>query len=137
MVTAETPLHGAGPSLHLTYGITDAFNFVSELQGTFYPARSVTIGNASAGIAYVFDVLRWVPYVGLMGGAYVLASTESACKMDCVALRPGGSLPFGLDYQISRSLAVGFAGRDQLIFGGGGVTHTLTLGARVEYIWGY
>jgi hypothetical protein len=47
-------------------------------------------------------------------------------------------VPFGLDYSISRSFAVGVGGRYQLLIGGSnGLEHGLTGLLRAEYVWGY
>ena len=137
LASGDPPLHGVGPNAHLTYGLTDAFNLALELQGTVHPSREIGIANAAAGVAYVFDVLQWVPYVGLMAGGYYVGTFASDCVAGCTDLRVGGSVPFGLDYQVSRSFAVGFAGREHLILGADGLTNLLTLGLRAEYIWGY
>ena len=52
----------------------------------------------------------------------------------------GASVPFGLDYQLSRSFALGVAGRYHLLFGSLGEASPaqyLTVFARAEYIWGF
>jgi hypothetical protein len=75
-----------------------------------------------------------------MGGVYEDIFT-GACPAPCsaVATRFGVSVPVGLDYQLSRSLAVGAQGRYHLLLTGGpsGVTSAFTAFARVEYIWGF
>ena len=138
--TAQAPdatLHGFGGSLHATYGLTDAFNALGEISATAYPGGDLLLASGSAGVAYVFDVLRWVPYVGLMAGGYLFAPVGDACAA-CGSLAVGGSVPFGLDYQISREVAVGFAGRYHLLFGGEPSPGShLTLFGRVEYVWGF
>jgi len=65
------PRPGLGPSLHLTYGLNDTFNLLAEIDGSYSPHAQtpVTIGGASLGATYIFDVLRWVPYAGLAIGA--------------------------------------------------------------------
>jgi hypothetical protein len=77
-----------------------------------------------------------------MGGVYEQIDTSGACgdagQPGCLATRLGVSFPVGLDYQLSRSVALGVAGRYHLLFlGSNGVTSALTAFARVEYIWGY
>ena len=71
---------GATLGGHYSYSLSDAFNFMAEgafslvalgqkaddpKQAHTYPAW---VANADVGIAYVFDVLRWVPYAGVARG---------------------------------------------------------------------
>ena len=139
---------GFGGGLHLTYGLTDAFNLMLEVDLTAHPKRDsfLLVPSASAGIGYVMDVLQWVPYIGLMGGAYDIWHQADPCDtpdpvtnltVACHAARFGASVPFGLDYQVSRSFAVGFGGRYHLLFGGSYPGHYLTLFGRAEILWGY
>ena len=55
----------------------------------------------------------------------------------CKQLRLNLEIPFGVDYQISRSFSVGAAGRFQLLLLGGSPWMTLGAFARAEYTWGY
>lgn len=128
---------GFGASAHLTYGLTDAFNLLAEVDATYHPSPDALFMNASVGAAYVIDVLQWVPYVGLMAGGYETVVTGS-CDAGCASTRFGLSVPVGLDYQLSRSAAVGVGARYHLIVTGEpGVTSAVTAFARVEYLWGY
>jgi hypothetical protein len=131
--------HGLGGNLHVTYGLTDAFNAMAQVDFTGYSGGELVVGSASIGAGYVIDILEWVPYVGLMVGGYQLAASFDACDApgaSCGATRLGLSVPIGLDYQISRSFAVGVQGRYHLLLGNE-VAHILTAFARAEYIWGY
>ncbi|MEZ4294160.1 MAG: hypothetical protein R3B70_04220 [Polyangiaceae bacterium] len=134
-------LHGAGGALHLTYGISDTLNvlaiadFSAHAPGTTSegaPVSGLMLAGASGGLAYVFDILQWVPWVGATLGGYYAFDNPS----------PGGrlalSVPFGLDYQISRSFAVGASGQYSLFFlDPGGVGQRFGGFIRAEYIWGY
>ena len=85
-------LHGFGGGAHLTYGMTDAFNALVELDFTAHPSGDTLVASGAVGAAYVFDVLEWVPYIGLMGGAYEVISTSQACGL--ASARASGSASF-------------------------------------------
>ena len=139
---ADDPVeHGFGGSLHLTYGLTDAFNGLLEIDITGHPSDGLMIASGSIGVGNVFDVLQWVPYVGLMAGGYDLWTVDAECGTDltvaCHRGRIGGSIPFGLDYQLSRSFAVGAQGRVHLLLLGDSPVMYVTAFARAEVLWGY
>lgn len=137
---AGVTLHGFGGGLHLTYGLSDTINFLALADVTVHPATTdhgqpvdgVLLGGGSVGLGYVFDVLQIVPYFGAAVGGYYLASPTNA----------GGRLaltvPFGIDYQLSRSFALGVAGEYKLLFlDPAGVGQRFTAFLRAEYIWGF
>lgn len=137
---------GAGLSLHYAYGLTDQWNFMVEggshvvamdqqldtrdTPRTF-PAR---VDHAGVGIGYVLDVLRWVPYFGLLGQTYVL----SGGTLESSKVAVGVALAAGLDYQFTRHFAVGLAVRQSFIASELSTYPTYTLAQlRAEYVWGY
>ncbi len=145
-VTAKDTLSsGLGGELHYTYGLSDAFNLMVEA-GYAQVAleessgkgitnnRPTAMAHAGAGVAYVLDVLRWVPYFGVLaeGYGYVggnLASPRAAGGLAVAA---------GLDYAISRSLAVGVAFREHFALTALGDYPTCTQALlRAEYVWGW
>ena len=140
VASQESSFGGFGGALHLTYGLSDAFNGLAELGISSHPGADVLVLNGSIGAAYVVDVLEWVPYAGVMAGGYDLWSLADACgQVDhpaCHGLRMGVSVPFGVDYQLSREVAVGVAGRYHWLPGTASVQY-LTAYARAEYIWGF
>jgi hypothetical protein len=136
---------GASLGAHYAYGLNDAFNLMIE--GSYslvaldqtadskktpqtYPAW---LANADIGISYVFDVLQWVPYAGLLVGGYGL----SGGTIPGVKFLPGAAIAIGCDYRLSPDLSVGIAARQHM------VTETATYPsftqvlARVEYTWGW
>jgi len=137
---------GAGLALHYTYGIDDQWNFMAELGSSIvaadqkedYPGaprtRPAGVDQASAGVGYVIDVLRWVPYVCVLAGGYRLhgGTLESALIL------PGAAAGVGIDYQLSRHWAVGVAGRQHFLFTrmSDYPTYTTVL-LRLEYMWGF
>jgi hypothetical protein len=114
---------GGTVMVHYAYGLSDAFNLMAE--GTYsivalgqtadgphtpqtYPA---SIGNASVGLGYVFDVLTWVPYAGVLVGGYTL----SGGTLPKMKFLPGAEIAAGLDYRIGSSIAIGVAVRQHLL----------------------
>lgn len=133
---------GFGGRLHGAYGITDAVNAVVEFDMATHPGGNYLVLGGSAGATYVIDILQWVPYVGLEAGAYdlMLAGTcGGKGEPSCHSTKLGVAVPFGVDYTVTRSFALGLAGKYTLLFPGeeppfGGY---FTLYARAELIWGY
>lgn len=136
-----TTSHGFGGGLHLGYGITDYLNLIAEVNTTWHPYAQWTVLTGTVGAAYVVDVLQWVPYVGATIGPGGLLSSDKQCGLaieePCHAFRLAIDIPFGLDYQVSRSFTVGVAGRFQLLLLGHSPWETLGAFARAEYVWGY
>jgi hypothetical protein len=134
---------GAAVGAHWTYGLTDAFNLLVEGSWSLVALRIHDdpqhtqpgwIANGDVGVAYVFDVLRWVPFVGLLAGGYVL----SGGAIDGARVRPGVELQVGLDYRFNRSLKVGVVGREHMLFTDLSTYPAFTqLLARAEYTWGW
>ncbi len=137
---------GFGLGLHYTYGINDQFNFMAEMNVSRVAAnqqqddrtsphtRPSDVAHASAGVGYVIDVLRFVPYFGVLLGGYRL----SGGTLDSALVLPGAALTVGLDYQLNRSWAVGLAGQQHLLFTKASTypSYTTVL-LRFEYMWGF
>jgi hypothetical protein len=136
-------LPGFGTSISLTYGVNDSLNIITHFDFSAHPgAAPVLIGGGGAGIAYVIDVLRWVPWIGATVGGYAVSAREPCITTDdapCMTGRLGLSLPFGLDYQVSRKFSIGAGGRyGVLLFGNQNkVDQTISGFIRVLDIWGY
>jgi hypothetical protein len=134
---------GGTVGAHWTYGITDAFNLLVEGSWSLMAlkihddpthTRPGWIANGDVGVAYVFDVLRWVPFVGLLAGGYVL----SGGAIDGARVRPGFELQVGLDYRFDRSFKVGVVGKQHMLFTDLSTYPTFTqVLARAEYTWGW
>jgi hypothetical protein len=140
LLADEPTVHGLGGGLHLTYGLTDVFNAMAQVDVTGYPGGDALVGSAAIGVGYVVDILEWVPYLGLMAGGYQIIVLSDACDApgaSCGSTRFGLSVPFGLDYQITRSFAVGVQGRYHLLLGSEGAASYVTAFGRAEYIWGF
>jgi hypothetical protein len=136
-----TTSHGFGGGMHLAYGVNDWLNLMAEINATAHPYAQWTVVSGAFGASYVFDVLQWVPWVGAAFGPAGLVSTDKQCGIavaePCTAFRLNLEIPFGLDYQVSRSFNVGVTGRFQLLLLGSTPWTTLGAFARAEYTWGY
>jgi hypothetical protein len=137
----DTFANGFGGGVHFAYGVNDYINLMAEVDATAHPSSQYTVVTSGFGASYVLDVLRWVPWAGLEVGPAALVSFDPKCGAattePCAGFRLNGAIPFGLDYQVSRSFAVGVMGRFQILLLGGAPQETLGAFARAEYTWGY
>ena len=137
---------GAAFGAHYTYGLSDQFLFMARAcispvapderadspgTPTDRPAGFVEV---AAGVAYVFDVLRWVPYAGLLVGGYALYGGTLGGSPRVI---PGVSLTVGLDYRLDRTWSVG-ASLHQSALSQPGTYPSLTQAfAHVDIHWGW
>ncbi|MCC6552240.1 MAG: hypothetical protein IT372_04360 [Polyangiaceae bacterium] len=134
---------GFGGRLHLAYGMTDAFDAIVELDAASHPGGDLMVLGGSAGARYVIDILEWVPYFGLEAGGYDILLTGTCGgqgEPDCHTPKLGIGVPFGLDYMVTRSFALGVAGKYTMLFPGADdalLGSYFTAYARAELIWGY
>ena len=143
LVTADKTLAGGGPGLTYSYGVSDAFNLIVEGGSSLLAVGAVdaktphsrprTLSSAAIGAAYVLDVLRWVPYGGVLMGGYVLGGGT----MDKSLVLPGVELALGLDYKFNFAWSAGAGYRQHLFFTQMSAYPSYsTFFARVEYAWG-
>lgn len=137
---------GAGLGAHYTYGLSDQFNFMAEMNVSRVAAnqeqehadsphtRPANVAHGLVGIGYVIDVLRWVPYFGVLAGGYHL----SGGTLDSSLVAFGGAVQLGLDYQLSRHWAVGAAGQQHFLLTRiSDYPSYTTVMLRFEYMWGF
>lgn len=137
---------GAGGAIHYAYGLNDMFNLMAEGGSAVVAAnqdqdtpttpknRPAAVDHATVGIGYVFDVLRWVPTASVLAGGYRMWGGT----LDHSLFIAGASVGLGLDYQLSRSWAVGVAGRQHFLFTKlSDYPSYTTATLRFEYMWGY
>jgi hypothetical protein len=135
---------GGGVGAHWTYGLSDAFNLMVEGAWSLVAlgeasdpktptTRPAWVANADVGLGYVFDVLRWVPYGGVLVGGYAL----SGGSIHGVKVLPGLELALGLDYRLNRRFAVGLALREHLMYETSKYPSFSQAFARFEYTWGW
>ncbi|HEY8075602.1 MAG TPA: outer membrane beta-barrel protein [Labilithrix sp.] len=137
---------GAGLGVHWTYGLNDQINLMAEGSAAIVAAkqkqdepssphtRPAEVDHLAFGIGYVIDVIRWVPYLAALGSAYRL----SGGTIDNQLLVFGVELGAGLDYQLSRSWAVGVGIRQHMLLTKMSTYPSYTTGLlRLEYMWGF
>jgi hypothetical protein len=136
---------GPGVGGHYKYGLSDEFDLMAEGAWSLVaPGQTggpkapgtlpAWVANADVGVDYVFDVLRWVPYAGVLAGGYALAGGT----VDHVQLRPGVAAAVGVDYRFNRDFAAGIAVRQHLLFTDATTYPSFTQAfARVEWTWGW
>ncbi len=137
---------GGGLGLHYTYGLSDAFNFVAEGTGSIVAlkqhldqptsphTRPSTLSSLAVGVVYVLDVLRWVPYGGLLAGGYMLTGGT----LDKATFDGGVQVALGVDYQVTRSFSAGLALRQHMLLTDLSTYPTYTTAfLRLEYVWGW
>ena len=137
---------GGGLALHYTYGIDDTFNLMVEASSSSVAreqfqdtpetprTRPAGVDHGAVGVGYVIDIFKWVPYLCLLGGTYRLYGGTLPEDL----WLPGLSIGAGLDYQLSRSFAIGAGVREHLMISKLSTYPTFTtLFLRAEYMWGW
>lgn len=126
---------GGAFAAHYAYGLTDAFNLLLEGGGAVLGKGGPRfVGDAGVGIAYAFDVVEWVPYVGVVGEGFLLGGGTKARAEGAF----GGALALGIDWQTSRSFAIGLAARQHVVATRfAEVPSFTTVLLRAELLWGW
>ncbi|MGA2448759.1 MAG: hypothetical protein ABTD50_08805 [Polyangiaceae bacterium] len=137
---------GSAFGVHYAYGLSDQFLLLARASiSPVAPdehADSASSPNdrpagfvaASIGAAYVFDVLRWVPYAGLLMGGYALYGGTLGGSPRVL---PGVALVVGLDYRLDRAWSLGFS-LHQDTLSEPGTYPSLTQGfAHADFHWGW
>jgi hypothetical protein len=99
----------AGPAVAVygAYGLSDLFDLGIQVLGSRHVRdhQSFDLVGISTGISYKLDVMSWIPHAGLELGYYrFLGDTRPRTLPENEA---GCSLDLGLDYLLSRSVALG------------------------------
>jgi opacity protein-like surface antigen len=131
--------HGFGLGADLGYGVKDWLDLVGAIDVSYHPSSKVFLPTATVGGRVAFDVVQVVPHIGLMVGVALPSGIGvKGCKSaGCIDPNFDFSIPFGVDYQLSRKWTIGAAGRFQLVMGKGGVTPMMGAFAKLSYLWGY
>ncbi len=137
---------GLSGSLGYRYGLNDEFDFMAEgsfslrfspavpEDGTAPPVRPTAIGSAGLGAIYIFDILRWVPYAGVLLGASYLNGGGMLGPL----IAPDAQIAAGMNYQVTRNWAVGVGVRQHfLLLNLGDYPSYTTVNAVGEYTWGW
>jgi len=136
---------GAGLGAHYTYDANDQFQVLAELnvsrvaanQQQDFPTsphtRPADVAYAMAGVGYVIDVMRFVPYLGLLVGGYRLAGGT----LDSPLFIVGAEGAVGLDYAFTRHFSAGAGLRQHFLLTKMSTYPTYTtLLLRFEFVWG-
>ena len=136
---------GAGGGLHYAYGLSDAFNLMIEggyaqvaMEEATAPKvaanRPTGVSNFGVGASYVLDVIRWIPYGGVLADGYLFTGGNLVKPIAAFGL----GLALGLDYQATRNLAFGFAFRQHFVLSSFGDYPSYSqFFLRAEYVWGW
>ncbi len=144
--TASSNIGGA-LGAHYSYGLSDQFNLMAEGGFALHvvepevekdkgpaPGQPKTIGHVGVGVGYTFDVISWVPYIGLLGTGYVLGGGTRASAGGAAGL----AAALGIDYRASRRFTIGVAARQHFILSDFATYPSWTsVGLRFSYTWGW
>jgi len=129
---------GFDVGVHGTYGLTDAVNLRMHADLSAFdlpePRSSAMLVTSGLGAEYVFDVLRWVPSIGVTAGPSVMV-----VQNDKTVVHLGIDVPLGLGYQLTRNWVIGAELRYRLLLFGDETRSPMNgfLGlARAEFAWG-
>ena len=121
---------GALVGVEYERGVTEALWLRGQVGLGAYPFGEASFsGDASVGLTYAIDVIRYVPYV--KGGVGVLGVIGPAVDTSIYPLIEAGA---GLDILHSRAFSYGLEARVEAFFEG---TAFFTAGARISYRWGF
>lgn len=115
-----------------SYGLTDTYDLIGRVSFHMPHQEGGAIGLGEVGVAYVIDILQWVPYFGIVG----LVGVHSD---ETTQLRAGLGLPFGIDYLVRRDFQIGAYGQLDSLFissDGSNAIGGLSAGLRAAYVWG-
>lgn len=150
----DTPSMGAAFLAHWAYGLTDQWEIaleggysivslgeqkdivVTDMSGMrkLPNNRPAHLLQGSAGVNYVFDILRWVPYAGIYATAFGLLGGNLPSPKFVM----GATLAAGVDYQITRAFTAGIAVRQHFPFSNLDDYPSFTqVMARAELVWGW
>jgi hypothetical protein len=136
---------GGSLGVHYAYGLSDAFNLMIE--GSYsllalhqdldspktprtFPAQA---GSAGVGLGYVFDVLQWVPYAGVLAGGTVFWGGT----IDGATVLGDATVAIGLDYRVTTGTSVGIALRQHFLTDPTTYPSFTQAFARFETTWGW
>jgi hypothetical protein len=121
---------------HGAYGLSDMFDAELELFLTENLAaedQKARVFGATAGVAYKVDILRWIPYGGLLGGYYDFSGVPGPHGETKTV---GAALQVGLDFLLTRDVALSLDFRSHFSFKEELYSPLQTLMLGAEYRWG-
>lgn len=126
---------GGFVAAEMRYGITDAIDFTTTLDLGFYPDAEQLVPSVHAGLAYVLDISRFLPHVGVTLGlsdvvTYGCPEGFRPCGNE---LYPVVGIPAGFDFRVTKHLSVGSHFRYGFMLLGGDATAQLTIGGSIAF----
>jgi hypothetical protein len=143
-INNENPETGVAFGLHYSLRLTDQFDLVGELGGaitdldpivtpTSPTDRPQMVWNATAGVIYKLDIVRFVPYFGALVGPFLM----NGGSLPSPLVLPGAEVAVGGDYFLTRQWAVGLAIRETFFVTDMSTYPSyLTVTGRIEFTWG-
>jgi len=129
---------GWGVGAHGAYALSDMFDAELELLGTHNGSSlgtSTDVMAATAGVAYKVDILRVVPYAGLLGGYYHWGGAPGPNGESGSAV--GASFQIGADFLLTREVALSLDYRWHFSFKEEFYAPLRTLMLGAEYRWDF
>lgn len=126
---------GGFVAAEMRYGITDAIDFTTTLDLGFYPDADQIVPSVHAGLAYVIDISRFLPHVGVTLGVsdVVTYGCPEGFRPCGNELYPVVGVPAGFDFRVTKHLTVGAHFRYGFMLFGGDATSQMTLGGSIAF----
>lgn len=124
--------HGAALGLDYERGFSDALSWrISGGGGIYYRDGLTYSGQLTAGLTYLFDVLKYVPYVNVGLGGIVVVDIGGDPAAD---IHPLAEIGAGLDILRDRTSSFGVYVRFETLLQ---ETSFFTAGVRSTWRWGF
>jgi hypothetical protein len=124
--------HGAALGLDYERGFSDALSWrISGGGGIYYRDGLTYSGQLTAGFTYLFDVLKYVPYVNVGIGGIVIVDPGADPAVD---FSPLAEIGVGLDVLRDRTSSFGVYVRFETLLQ---ETSFFTAGVRSTWRWGF
>jgi hypothetical protein len=124
--------HGGVLGLDFERGFSDALSWrVSGGAGVYYREGLTYSTHLTVGLTYLFDVLKYVPYLNLGVGGIAIVDVDGASVVD---VSPLAEIGVGLDVLRDRTSSVGVYVRFETLLQ---ETAFFTAGVRSTWRWGF
>lgn len=138
----DTTTHGFAGGVHGILGIDDTQALTVELNAGYHPGTGIFSAAGGFGAYYFLDYFQAIPYFGAITELATVRRLNGGCDLPegppCSTSGIGFSIPFGLDYMLSRRWVVGLQGRYHLMALGSADTHQwFTTTVRAEFMFPY
>jgi hypothetical protein len=121
---------GGAIGLQYERGITPILSLHTQLSGGVYYQDDIAYsGQATVGLTYLFDVLKYIPYATVGVGAMVIAGNSVETDVSPIA-----ALSLGLEILHSRTFSYGPQARFETFFD---QPKFFSAGLRLTWRWGF